>query len=129
LPWFAITWVNFEGFPLRRELLHRDSERKIWNFVKGRIQAYDAVPPKAQGVFFREAEKKEIWNEIYEKAIDPSYHPVEIETRGDYLRPQVPDPLDPKVQLLERLRREADAAEEDKAWRLLHGEDDGEDDS
>lgn len=75
--WYAITWLDIDGKPIKRELLDRDNPRKIWQFVKGRVNMA-VVPEGSYGFWFSEALPEETWDSTFEEDRAPSTFPDEV---------------------------------------------------
>jgi len=75
--WFTITWLNIEGNPIKREILHRLNGHKVWKFLEVRISR-GRIPADATGFWFRESEPDEVWDYDIDEAHSPGHHAVEI---------------------------------------------------
>ena len=83
--WYAITWIDNEGKGVKRELLHRADQRKIWEFIRGRI-TYRNIPAGAVGVWFWEAMPEETWDDLFDEERRESLHAVEVPVYEDFFR-------------------------------------------
>ena len=77
MQWFTITWMDMDGLPLKREILHRNGPAKIWQFLLARLER-KRVPEGAQGFYFRESTADETWDWDIEEPHSPSNHAIEI---------------------------------------------------
>jgi hypothetical protein len=62
MPWYAITTLNIQGTPAKREVLFRDDRRKVWNFIEGRIKMARIDFEEIGGFYIAEAEADETWD-------------------------------------------------------------------
>lgn len=61
MPWYAITSLDMAGKAHKREILHRDSVQKIWEFLAGRATSH-RIPTDTFGFFVSEATTDETWD-------------------------------------------------------------------
>src|SRR5262245_55649548 len=82
MPWYAVTWMDRQGDAIKREILHRDGDLKLWKFIESRVHI-NRIPERAIGVAFIETSWEELQEESYIE-LRPSSHAVEVPTKEEY---------------------------------------------
>lgn len=78
MPYYAITSLDIDGIPEKREVLYRDSRFKVWKFVEGRLHTGN-FDSNLGGVIISEATDDESWDWDIEEPLAKIPHAVEVE--------------------------------------------------
>lgn len=62
MPWYALSWLDSAGIPVKREVLFRDSTSQVWDFVVGRGKRKNGITDDILGIFISEATADESWD-------------------------------------------------------------------
>jgi acetylornithine deacetylase/succinyl-diaminopimelate desuccinylase-like protein len=77
MPWYLISWFDSTGEPLRRDLIERLTDEKIWAYIQGRIDGR-RLPKYAQAVHFDNAPESLIYDWDNDRPAEPSLFPIEV---------------------------------------------------
>lgn len=77
MPYYAITTLDSDEIPLKREILYRDSRFKVWKFMEGRIHNgnFDA---NLSGFTITDATDEESWDWDIEEPMYRGIHAIEV---------------------------------------------------
>ena len=85
MPWYAISTLDKRGRFIKRELLFRESRRKVFDFIGGRIDVQRFDPNEVGGFYIEEAEEGETWDDDIDEAREPGVHAVETMLHDSYV--------------------------------------------
>ena len=90
MPYYAVTTLDIDGLPAKREILYRESRFKAWKFIEGRLHTGN-FDPQIGGVIISEATDDESWDWDIEEPLARTTHAVEVPLLPEQIEIQADD--------------------------------------